>query len=541
MICSVPLLAGQRSERTRENPTSIGEIALMARRAADPQILEALRRTLREGGPRERAACARVARVTRIRALAPDLTLSLQTETDALAAIEEIEALLTGVAGKEETLALEAGKRLGDQVLAEVGLNLARLHGAQAIPEYLPHVEAALKAESRLTDFFEIAALRDPTALAAPAKAALESGTTHQWLAILTASIRSEVLLESSLLVAALRHSSPVISSETAWHLAEHFARKPWIDRKDLLPAVEDALAQRRSSGEDVDAAMGYELLARVLARAPQENAAWIAYLKSPGKTRIGSSDVLTALVRFLTPGERKAVRKRFHRLFPYIKFEDTVEPKQAPKEEPLQVVRLASEYPPGFVSGVLEATGCSLDYSLLIGDAEVTYDSLGVPVKIRLMEAPPLSHCLEAIKTLFATDIGQMGDSGSPGTPQRVFVIVEKGYLSRLDRGPDRQTIWITSSDSDVTNVTPPVRTHFVPPSYPEKARSERKTGKAIVEVVVDESGLVSDIQLLKATDDVFILPAFASIARWRYKPAMLAAHPVRVYLTVIVEFALR
>jgi len=45
----------------------------------------------------------------------------------------------------------------------------------------------------------------------------------------------------------------------------------------------------------------------------------------------------------------------------------------------------------------------------------------------------------------------------------------------------------------------------------------------------------------VLKRTDDEFVPTTFASVAQWRYSPALMDGRPVPVYLTVVVEFNLR
>ena len=85
------------------------------------------------------------------------------------------------------------------------------------------------------------------------------------------------------------------------------------------------------------------------------------------------------------------------------------------------------------------------------------------------------------------------------------------------------------------------PARTHFVKPDYPASLREARLGGKAMVELVVNREGLVSDIRLLNGADDDVVVSAFRAIAQWRYKPASSAGRPIKVYLTAIVEFTMR
>ena len=86
---------------------------------------------------------------------------------------------------------------------------------------------------------------------------------------------------------------------------------------------------------------------------------------------------------------------------------------------------------------------------------------------------------------------------------------------------------------------VRPPVRTRFVKPDYPEMARQARVTGTVILEIVVGRSGEVESLKVLRS-DPLFDEAAVEAVRQWRYQPALQAGRPVRVYLTVRVEFGL-
>ncbi|MGH9866627.1 MAG: energy transducer TonB [Candidatus Polarisedimenticolia bacterium] len=98
--------------------------------------------------------------------------------------------------------------------------------------------------------------------------------------------------------------------------------------------------------------------------------------------------------------------------------------------------------------------------------------------------------------------------------------------------------------SDEDVPvyltgEVRPPQRTTFVKPEYPEIARRARAEGKVILEIVVGRTGEVESVRVLRS-QPLFDQAAIEAVARWRYNPALQSGQPVRVYLTVIVEFGL-
>ena len=97
--------------------------------------------------------------------------------------------------------------------------------------------------------------------------------------------------------------------------------------------------------------------------------------------------------------------------------------------------------------------------------------------------------------------------------------------------------------SDSPVllgSDVTPPERILYVQPVYPEIARKSRAAGVVIMEIVVGRSGDVTEVKVLKS-HPLFDAAAVEAVKRWKYKPAMLGEKPVRVYMTIRVEFNLK
>jgi protein TonB len=86
---------------------------------------------------------------------------------------------------------------------------------------------------------------------------------------------------------------------------------------------------------------------------------------------------------------------------------------------------------------------------------------------------------------------------------------------------------------------VRPPERLAFVKPEYPEVARKARVSGKVILQVVVGRTGEIEQVTVLRS-DPLFDRAAIDAVRRWRYRPALQGGQPVKVYMTVIVEFGL-
>ena len=77
------------------------------------------------------------------------------------------------------------------------------------------------------------------------------------------------------------------------------------------------------------------------------------------------------------------------------------------------------------------------------------------------------------------------------------------------------------------------------VVPEYPEIARISRKEGQVILEAVLDVTGRVQSVRVLKSEtllDDA----AIRAVKQWRYTPTELNGMPVQVLMTITVNFTL-
>jgi len=88
--------------------------------------------------------------------------------------------------------------------------------------------------------------------------------------------------------------------------------------------------------------------------------------------------------------------------------------------------------------------------------------------------------------------------------------------------------------------DVRPPERTTFVKPEYPKVAREARAEGKVVLQVVVGKTGDVEEVRVLKS-NPLFDQAAVEAVKLWRYRPALQAGRPVKVYMTIVVEFMLK
>jgi periplasmic protein TonB len=77
------------------------------------------------------------------------------------------------------------------------------------------------------------------------------------------------------------------------------------------------------------------------------------------------------------------------------------------------------------------------------------------------------------------------------------------------------------------------------VPPVYPEIARLSKKEGKVILEALLDVTGRVESVKVLRS--EVFLDDAaIRAVKQWRYTPTELNGVPVPVLMTITVVFSL-
>ena len=88
--------------------------------------------------------------------------------------------------------------------------------------------------------------------------------------------------------------------------------------------------------------------------------------------------------------------------------------------------------------------------------------------------------------------------------------------------------------------NIKIPARTYHVDPIYPQIALAAKLNGYVILEAVVDESGVVKDLKVLRS-DPMFDKSALEAVRKWRYTPTLLNGVAVPIVMTVTVTFSIR
>jgi TonB family protein len=98
--------------------------------------------------------------------------------------------------------------------------------------------------------------------------------------------------------------------------------------------------------------------------------------------------------------------------------------------------------------------------------------------------------------------------------------------------------------SRPDVTPVTGGVlqgkAIHKEQPLYPPAAKSKRLSGAVLIKVEIDETGVVTDAEILCGAD-LLAAPSREAALKWRFSPTLLNDQPVKVIGVLTFNFALQ
>jgi protein TonB len=84
------------------------------------------------------------------------------------------------------------------------------------------------------------------------------------------------------------------------------------------------------------------------------------------------------------------------------------------------------------------------------------------------------------------------------------------------------------------------PIKTHHVPPIYPQIAQSARIEGDVVIQAVIGTDGVVQEARVISGRP-LLNEAALDAVRQWRYTPTTLNNQPVAVIMTVTVAFRLQ
>ena len=106
---------------------------------------------------------------------------------------------------------------------------------------------------------------------------------------------------------------------------------------------------------------------------------------------------------------------------------------------------------------------------------------------------------------------------------------------------GGDKKVVPVDEPIRVTGAVTRPILVDGPQPRYTEVTRRAGLQGTVIVEAIIDETGRVTDVRILKPLPLGLDRAAVEAVQSWRFKPATLAGRPVKVYYTLTANFTLQ
>jgi protein TonB len=88
--------------------------------------------------------------------------------------------------------------------------------------------------------------------------------------------------------------------------------------------------------------------------------------------------------------------------------------------------------------------------------------------------------------------------------------------------------------------DVKAPVVIVHVNPVYPEEARQERISGIVILETIIDHTGAVRDVKVLKGLPHGLSEAAVNAVKQWVFKPGTINGEAVDVIFNLTINFRL-
>ncbi len=89
--------------------------------------------------------------------------------------------------------------------------------------------------------------------------------------------------------------------------------------------------------------------------------------------------------------------------------------------------------------------------------------------------------------------------------------------------------------------NVQPPTIVKRVEPRYPEIARRTGIQGMVILEAIIDRTGRVRDVKVVRSLNTLCDEAAIEAVRQWEFKPGTQNDIPIDVIMNLTVQFTLR
>lgn len=484
--------------------------------------LDALRPALTSTDALTRAAAARVVLVRGLDKRVAELRDILAAEKDAVAAREQIRAIV--LLGNDEDVAFAASQlsRFPASIDGDFGEAIGRIGAPRATTLYLKHV----------------AGTRDPAPamrLALWGRWSMASGTASRLMAardvsgfreLMKAAAEASLVLDNGVVTAALSSPSNEIVADAVWYLAELYAFDP-----SQIPASLRDNASAPRDGASVDEALGREVLRRMLGAKFVERKEFEEWLR----LRLSCQRFNDAkdVRRFLTLGERNALDRV-----------DPTRPQGPVGTHTSETVRqpefmLPILLPDGLADAILRKTRC---IDAWIGVIRATVDRAGRVHTLDLTGVDAAGGCARAVEAMLRLSLAKPERMTSPLVTANVLTVKPRGRALCFDEDPvvdqvaPRNLLRFGSA-----GVTAPKIVKRVEPKFPASVRNDMQSGNVVLvaESIITRTGCVRDIHLVKQTRwPALNTAAVLALSEWKFKPGALDGVPVDVIFNLSVNF---
>jgi RNA polymerase sigma factor (sigma-70 family) len=83
-----------------------------------------------------------------------------------------------------------------------------------------------------------------------------------------------------------------------------------------------------------------------------------------------------------------------------------------------------------------------------------------------------------------------------------------------------------------------PPKASRRPAPAYPANMRATNTPGSVVVEMIIDQTGKVVEVQVVKSTHPDFEMPSLQAVQQWQFTPGQAGGRAVNTRVTQLLEF---
>ncbi len=183
------------------------------------------------------------------------------------------------------------------------------------------------------------------------------------------------------------------------------------------------------------------------------------------------------------------------------------------------------------------------------VGVVTITYTQLGPPPSIMQTDAaPPVAVNVPMAKPTVGVPVPVPNAQVSPEqtiatqkelSDVQLSTLLPAGGTGTVEVQPNIQ-IDDPAPDAFVQVEKDPVPVKQVQPEYPEIARRASVEGTVWVKMLIDKTGKVKKVMVVKSDADILDAPATDAAMQWVFTPAMMNSGPVAVWASVPFRFRL-